>query len=209
MKKSDKTKQRILHASTRLFALQGYSNTSTKDIANMAEVSEATLFKYFKSKDGLFKAILMSLIDELKKISIADIGSLVMATYTDRTLYHILSTIVHNRIKFLDQHDSTIKAIIQEVLINNELKEQVQLQVWPEISKTLSNLFNKAILDGEIKPHETKYLVSHFISSISAPVIASYVVPTYDKETRKTYINHHFEMFYATITALQKEISHD
>lgn len=199
MKKSDKTKHRIIQAGITLFSEYGYGNTSTKDIATLAEVSEATLFKYFKTKDGLFKAILFSLVKEIKKVSISNISMIILAKHNHKPLYHTLSEIIDNRIEFLNAHDSTIKAIIQEALINPELKDLVKTNVWPEVSNTLTKLFDKAIETGEIQPKETKYLVSSFFSSITGPVVASYVVPTYDNETRALYIKGNFEQFYTSL----------
>lgn len=200
MKKSDQTKHNILVAGTRLFNQNGYSNTTTKEIALMAEVSEATLFKYYISKDGLFKAILNSLVIELKKSSVSTIATIIAAKYKDRPLYHTLSNIITNRIEFLNLHDSTLKVIIQEALINPELKEQIQTHVWPEVSSTLYKLFQKSIDKGEIRPQNVAYLTSSFISIISSPIFASYLVPNYDNAIRKTYILEQFELFYSGIS---------
>lgn len=48
--------QAILSASLELFAEKGYSNTSTKDIARLADVAEGTIFKHFGSKENLLYA---------------------------------------------------------------------------------------------------------------------------------------------------------
>lgn len=209
MKKSELTKQRILQAAILLFSQNGYGNTSTKDIATLAKVSEATLFKHFKTKDGLFKAILFSLVKELNKISITNISLIILAKHKNKQLYHTLSAIIDNRIQFLNSHDSTIKAIIQEALTNQELKAQIQQSVWPEVSLTLSNLFDKAIASNEIQARETKYLTSSFFSAITGPIIASYLVPSYDNSTRALYIKNNFENFYASLLVPIKEESHE
>lgn len=46
-------KEKIARSSLRLFAEKGYSDTSTKEIAINAEVSEALIFKHFGNKDAL------------------------------------------------------------------------------------------------------------------------------------------------------------
>lgn len=46
----------ILEAATKLFRSRGYAIVTTKDVAAEAEVSEATLFRYFTSKHDLFFA---------------------------------------------------------------------------------------------------------------------------------------------------------
>ncbi len=45
----------LLEAAQELFALQGFSNTSTREIADCAGVSEPLLFRWFGSKVGLFR----------------------------------------------------------------------------------------------------------------------------------------------------------
>lgn len=50
------SRERILHAAIRLFALQGFKNTSTRDIAKAAKVNIAALHYYFGDKAGLYRA---------------------------------------------------------------------------------------------------------------------------------------------------------
>jgi len=50
------SRERILHAALRLFALQGFKNTSTRDIAKAAQVNIASLNYYFGDKAGLYRA---------------------------------------------------------------------------------------------------------------------------------------------------------
>lgn len=50
------SRERILHAATRLFAQQGFKNTSTREIAKAAKVNVAALNYYFGDKAGLYRA---------------------------------------------------------------------------------------------------------------------------------------------------------
>ena len=50
------SRERILLAALRLFALQGFKNTSTRDIAKAAQVNIASLNYYFGDKAGLYRA---------------------------------------------------------------------------------------------------------------------------------------------------------
>ncbi|MBX2866201.1 MAG: TetR family transcriptional regulator [Leptolyngbyaceae cyanobacterium MAG.088] len=52
------TRQRLTQAALELFLSQGISHTTTRQIANMAEVNEATLFRNFGNKYGLLLAML-------------------------------------------------------------------------------------------------------------------------------------------------------
>jgi AcrR family transcriptional regulator len=60
------TEVRIVEASLQLFSRQGYKGTSTREIANLADVSEATVFRYFARKADLFWAAAESRLNRLK-----------------------------------------------------------------------------------------------------------------------------------------------
>lgn len=51
--------QRILVAARELFASKGYAQTSTRDIAKKAEVNVALINYYFRSKENLFRTVIM------------------------------------------------------------------------------------------------------------------------------------------------------
>jgi AcrR family transcriptional regulator len=56
--KADERRRVLIDAALALFARKGFRGTTTKEIAEAAGCSEATIFKYFASKDELYSAIL-------------------------------------------------------------------------------------------------------------------------------------------------------
>ncbi len=52
------TRQRLVQAALQLFAAQGVTETTTRQIAELAEVNEVTLFRQFGSKQGLLLAVM-------------------------------------------------------------------------------------------------------------------------------------------------------
>ena len=54
----DERREQICQIAMRLFSESGFRGTTTKEIANAAGVSEATVFKHFSNKDELYTAIL-------------------------------------------------------------------------------------------------------------------------------------------------------
>ena len=52
------SRERLLETATELFAEKGYAATSVREIVERAGVSKPVLYYYFKSKEGLFYAIL-------------------------------------------------------------------------------------------------------------------------------------------------------
>jgi AcrR family transcriptional regulator len=65
---SERTRQRtrreIADAAGQLFIEKGYAATTVKDIAEAADVSTRTFFRYFPSKDDVITAIASSTMDE-------------------------------------------------------------------------------------------------------------------------------------------------
>jgi len=51
-------KENILHVATKLFSEKGYRNTAISELAKITGVAEGTIFYHFKTKEGLFLAIL-------------------------------------------------------------------------------------------------------------------------------------------------------
>jgi AcrR family transcriptional regulator len=47
------TRTAVLDAAQRLFALHGYENTTVREIADAAEITERTFYRYFDGKEGL------------------------------------------------------------------------------------------------------------------------------------------------------------
>jgi AcrR family transcriptional regulator len=59
------TKQRLIEAAVQLFSRQSYRGTNTHDLARVADVNEASLFRHF-SKEDLFWAALRSRLQQVR-----------------------------------------------------------------------------------------------------------------------------------------------
>jgi len=62
MERSEATRNRLLQHGARLFAQQGYDGTSLESIALAARVNKAMVKYHFKSKQGLYSAVLLASI---------------------------------------------------------------------------------------------------------------------------------------------------
>jgi AcrR family transcriptional regulator len=56
-RQADDARDRLLQAGLRLFAHQGYSKTSTRELAEAAQVNIAAISYYFGDKAGLYRAV--------------------------------------------------------------------------------------------------------------------------------------------------------
>lgn len=67
-------RNRILKMSRRLFTAKGYEDTTMEDIAEAAEVSKATLYNYFSSKEGLLIGIADAALEEVRHLIEVDLA---------------------------------------------------------------------------------------------------------------------------------------
>ena len=61
-------RNRILKMSRRLFTAKGYENTTIEDVAEAAEISKATLYNYFSSKEDLLQGIAAAALEEIRQM---------------------------------------------------------------------------------------------------------------------------------------------
>lgn len=111
-------KKKTIEAAINLFAKQGYHGTSTLQIAKEAGVSQATVFKYFKTKEDLLYSIIVPIIpklflDFLKRIQ------------NTNSLEELISYAVEDRMIFLKENKDTVKIVFSEILTNENLKAQL------------------------------------------------------------------------------------
>jgi AcrR family transcriptional regulator len=68
--REQENRQFILNAAESVFAKKGYVLATMDDIAEAAQFSKATLYRYFKSKQEMFKEIILNTFDEVYNNSI-------------------------------------------------------------------------------------------------------------------------------------------
>jgi AcrR family transcriptional regulator len=65
MNKKEVTIERIIEVAIHQFATNGYTATSTNNIAKEAEVAKGLIFKYFPTKEGLYEACINQALERL------------------------------------------------------------------------------------------------------------------------------------------------
>ncbi|WP_125763832.1 TetR/AcrR family transcriptional regulator [Companilactobacillus hulinensis] len=114
-------KRKVLLAAIKLFSKQGYDGTSTAEIATESGMSQATIFKYFKTKDILLKSIITPVIKNL----LPEYGSKFIKEISEHssTLEQMVHFIVRDRFDFLVSNKNVVMIIISELMVNSDVKE--------------------------------------------------------------------------------------
>lgn len=162
-------KKKTLEAAIILFGKKGYNGTSTLEIAKAAGVSQATVFKYFRTKEDLLISIIAPILPRL------------FSNFLDRvknintiTVEEIIHYIVRDRFRFMKENKDIIKIIFSEILTNEQLKQKIiigkeevfkerRLDEFFEYVKQNNPEINKELTLPEIMRPITGGLIIYFI----------------------------------------------
>lgn len=140
-------KKKIMRSAVDLISTKGYNGTSTLNIADHAGLSQATLFKYFKTKVDLLTAILHPVVPGL-------FGSFFEELLTFETTEEKVHYFVHNRMSYLKKNRALIKIIFHEIFSNNQLRNE-QKFIWNTIQDKLQKFHKELLADPRVDPDLT------------------------------------------------------
>lgn len=96
------TRQHILEVALRQFADRGYAGTSVQEIVDAAKVAKPMLYYYFKSKAGLYQALIDNAHDERYRI-------MCEASEREETLEKKLEAILVALFAFIKKHRDVVR----------------------------------------------------------------------------------------------------
>ena len=107
-RKKAESRQNMLDTAKQLFIKNGYSKTTMEDIAEQAGFGVATLYNYFKTKEGMFAAMAHDDMSEIKAQ-----GKTVLETLPDDPVKGVLALLK----TYLKVYDYISYAVMQEFII--------------------------------------------------------------------------------------------
>ena len=156
-------KKKTLESAIKLFAKQGYNGTSTLHIAKEAGVSQATVFKYFKTKEDLLYSITLPVLPKLYLVFLGRVQNA-------NSLQELIRYIVRDRFEFLEENSNTVKIIYSEILTNENLKKQViesTLEIFDEFD-IKETLYSYKKINPEINENLT---TAEIMRSFAGPIM--------------------------------------
>lgn len=110
-------KEQIIQAAAGLFASKGFHRTTTRDIAEAAELSEGTLYNYFENKDDL-------LIGIMEMLTTAQQMEAHFDHPVDEGAREFLLAILSQRREYIDENGSMLQSVLSEILVDPELRQR-------------------------------------------------------------------------------------
>lgn len=145
------TEKRIMNATVEILLLKGYDAMRTREIAERSGVSEATIFKYFRSKEDLLKALVIDLVGKFTDESKVIIGNTLKEfTLVGNGSYKdLLRKIIIERTNYFLTQNKLIRLLIREMLINFVLKKLFIETIYNNLIGVLEVIIRKGIERGE------------------------------------------------------------
>ena len=135
---------RILDAAATVFARKGFHQATIREIAKLADVADGTIYNYFDNKFDLLVGI-MARIAELEQLP----GELVQALQGDVRDFFV--TAFQERMGRIEQGQEMLQAVLPEVFVNPDLREQFYRQYVLRISKLLEQYLQAQIELGHMR----------------------------------------------------------
>jgi AcrR family transcriptional regulator len=149
----------ILDAAARLFAEKGFHRTTTKDIAEAADVSEGTLYNYFENKDEMLMGIMTLLVD-------AQQMSLRLSDGLPVDARRFLMAMLQSRQEMVEQKGAMLQSVLSEILVNPDLRERYYRELTLPVLGLLTGHLQARRVMGQIKPVDAA-LVSRILVGLT------------------------------------------
>lgn len=193
MSQTSSTRQRIVQAALELFVAQGVTNTTTRQIAELAEVNEVTLFRQFGNKHGL----VLALIEESGAFE--SLGELlVLPTSPSEDTYQVLREYVDKVLLALERVPELVRSLVGEAsqypIENRRALGRGLAQVNQMMGQYLASLIEQEQLSTNLSPQTIACLLNIVILGYA---VTKFTITTEQSELweRDTFIDNAVNLF--------------
>lgn len=184
------TRDKILETSIKLFAEKGFNGTTTKEIAEMADVNESLIFRHFSTKRELYGAIIERKIDEEPGIEIP------LHEHKDSKDVSLIFTAIAERMfDKCGKDPSFIRLLHFSALEGHELSDMFFGTYVEYVNMLLCDYIEKRVSDKTFKKVNPLYASQAFIGMVVNHIIerelfgAKNRIKTDEKEVIKTFVS--------------------
>jgi AcrR family transcriptional regulator len=158
---TDSARERILRAAEALFAERGYARTTTRAIAERAQVNEVTLFRHFGAKQQLLRAV----------IEAANAGTLQgLAAESPGDYRAELLRLGRDEVYNMLQHQSAVRLLVCEAAHDPELQAIVVGGAHQNQAR-LAGYFRRQIAAGVVRPELDPEVLAHAFYSLTSSYV--------------------------------------
>ncbi|MBN1135405.1 MAG: TetR/AcrR family transcriptional regulator [Anaerolineae bacterium] len=143
--------EQILEAAAAVFARKGFHQATIREIAELADVAEGTIYNYFADKRDLLAAMTRYVIAHSAGSALAQ-----LKIDDDRAF---LVAFLNDRFDFAGRNFDFIRALMAEVWTDQTFRAQYFRQVMTSLLDLLEGYLDARIKDGGLRPVNTHIVV--------------------------------------------------
>jgi AcrR family transcriptional regulator len=161
----ERRRYEIVSAAAQIFAAKGYAHTTTKDLAEAADMAEGTLYNYFEGK----REIMLAILNEM----CVPIDALLHQDHPPRTREDFIRVVENGLEIFVSQLDFT-RALLTEVWVDDVILEDFVIGRLQYIGRAIEGFVARRVHAGDFRPIDaetvTPMILGAFVALI-APVL--------------------------------------
>ena len=165
------TIDRIKHEAYILFAENGYTGTSMRDIANKVGIKAASIYSHYKSKEDLFIDLFKDCISEYDKgVSLND-------DHIDIPLEEKMLELLRVQVLFLEENPHLLKFLARNIFFPPvELKDKLQSIIEDNLNITnMKNYYEIYDVLKKDKKIKNEITIDRFISTFDMCIIRYFI----------------------------------
>ncbi len=143
MSQSEITKSKLISSAKKIFSEKGYYDTKVSDIVKDAGVAQGTFYLYFKSKEEIFKEIILDITWNLEKI---------LKKYENKedSVENLIINLKAEITTYLYNHKEIARIFLFQLFTMKEFID-IYFEVMEKFEKIEKSLIEKAIKKGKIR----------------------------------------------------------
>ena len=158
----DEKRERVLAAAINEFAGKNYNNASMNTVVKAAGISKGALFKYFKSKAGLFAFVYKMALGRVK-----DYLRQVRDESADEDFFTRLQKVMLAGLDFIQAHPG-LAAIYYRIVFTGDspYKREIVQEVQRESLEFIDSLIQKGVERGELRSDLDSRLSAFMVEAV-------------------------------------------
>jgi len=158
----------FLQAAETLFSSRGFHATTMEDIARSAEYGTGTIYRYFESKDALYRELFRRKAEQL-------LASITTAVAVEAPAIDRLCAFLHAKLAFFRAHQSFLRLFAVEVLPSMPSGTQCLTKqdeaVCQQITAIVRAIFVEGMERGEFRKMDPDLLTAAFRGFTTEPLL--------------------------------------
>ncbi|WP_254923711.1 TetR/AcrR family transcriptional regulator [Pseudanabaena sp. SR411] len=145
------TRQRIVNTALELFASKGITETTTRQIADFAQVNEVTLFRHFGNKHGLLLAVLQECLQ--KYLVLAQVGESLMVSdiSSQSDLRRFLKYYIQSSLRAIESVPELVRSLVGEAGQYPLESRQALAQGINQVNQTIATAIHDVLINSRLQ----------------------------------------------------------